>query len=158
MLDGQLSQGKMVNLTAFKLQNVLAYETIIYLKWNDIICGTFWCVKEIYKNFENVFPCEQDWFFYRLVIKSIHGTYVLHCKQIRPDYDGTLAIHHTTYYDEWLEFHRNLVVYICSVRGRHACILLQRLESTIKLIMKVCNHKRCWKICQVNLSGPLVTI
>ena len=23
----------------------------------------------------------------------------LHCKYIRPDYDGTLAIHRTTYYD-----------------------------------------------------------
>ena len=39
----------------------------------------------------------------------------LHCKYIRPDYNGTLAIHRNTYYDEWLEFHHNLVVYICSV-------------------------------------------
>ena len=37
----------------FLLQNLLTYETMIYLKWKDIICGTFWCIKKIYDNFEN---------------------------------------------------------------------------------------------------------
>ena len=29
----------------------------VYLKWNDIICGTVWCIKKIYDHFENVQCC-----------------------------------------------------------------------------------------------------
>ena len=47
----------------FWLQNILNYETIIYLKWNDMICGTFWCIKKMYDNYQNVFLCKPDWWF-----------------------------------------------------------------------------------------------
>ena len=36
---------------------------IICLEWNDINWGTFWCTKETYNLFENVFLCKPDWWF-----------------------------------------------------------------------------------------------
>ena len=33
------------------LQNLFTYETIMYFKWNDIFCGTFWCMYQNYVKF-----------------------------------------------------------------------------------------------------------
>jgi hypothetical protein len=50
-----LDLGRMANFPAFMLQNLLTYETIIYLKWNDTICGTFRCIKNTWHVMENTF-------------------------------------------------------------------------------------------------------
>ena len=41
-----LNLGQMADFP--KLQNLLTYEIIIYLKNGSIICGTFWCIKYIW--------------------------------------------------------------------------------------------------------------
>ena len=46
LLYGQLSQGRMDKFLAFIASKYFDLETIIYLKWNDINCGTFWCIKK----------------------------------------------------------------------------------------------------------------
>ena len=58
-LYGQLSQGWMANFPAFIASKCLTYKTIIYLKWNDLICSTFWCIKRIYDNFEKKISVNQ---------------------------------------------------------------------------------------------------
>ena len=51
--------------------NILTYETVIYLKWNDTICSTFCCIKK------------HRLIIYRAVIKSSHGPSVFRaCKTI----------------------------------------------------------------------------
>ena len=58
-LYSQLSQGRMAYFPAFiasKSFDLWNHHIGMYLKWNDIICGTFWCIeKKFYDNFENVF-------------------------------------------------------------------------------------------------------
>ena len=60
---GSSARAEWMTFLPSKLQDILTYETIIYLKWNDIFFGTFWCIKKIYDNFENVFLCKPDWWF-----------------------------------------------------------------------------------------------
>ena len=60
---GWICLGRMANFPAFIASKSLTYETIIYLKWNDIICGTFSCIKKIYDNLNNVLLCKPDWWF-----------------------------------------------------------------------------------------------
>ena len=59
------TNGQLSCLHSFKI-----YEIII--QWNDIVCGTFWRIKKIYDNFENVLLCKSSiWFTVKQIFRLI---------------------------------------------------------------------------------------